>query len=257
MMREEDCPFWTFDGLRAAAEYLDAIVAGSGNPGSCCAEWQRLSVVSEGSAVCRGRRLLMEVLRATAFVDQLDLKGLCFAESLIRRAIIVRGPHAPGRGSSSHWVSRTSTAGAYPKEFCSVWAKTIAQAAPLHLLGATSVRRDAWADGVAGPQTPRDDPSHALSHVLLGNASAAHARQLVASGHASSPPCVRRSSPAPCRLERVVPLREGQSPGACCRVRSQPGSVLDSRPDLQDVVRPPIVDAIYLGASGQTCTTCT
>lgn len=75
MMREEERPHWTFDGPRAASEYLDAIVSGCGNPSTFHAEWQRLSGVSEGSAVCHDHRLLMEVIRAVACVDQLDLKG--------------------------------------------------------------------------------------------------------------------------------------------------------------------------------------
>lgn len=100
MMREDDRPHSTFDGPRAAAEYLDAIVAGCGNPSSYHAEWQRLSGVSESSAVCHDHRLLVEVVRAAACVDQLDLKGLCFAESLIRRAIqletaVERNPRHP------------------------------------------------------------------------------------------------------------------------------------------------------------------
>lgn len=87
MMREEDRPFWTFGGPRAISEYLDAIAGGSGNPLSYLAERQRLSGVSEGSAVCHDHRLLMEVVPLAACVDQLEPKGLCFAENVMRRAI--------------------------------------------------------------------------------------------------------------------------------------------------------------------------
>lgn len=65
---------WTFDG--AVAEHLDAIVAGSGPPCSYHAEWQRLSGMSEGSALYHDHRLLMEVMRTAACDDQLDPKSL-------------------------------------------------------------------------------------------------------------------------------------------------------------------------------------
>lgn len=70
-------------GIRRPSRDLDAINAGS----SYHTEWQRLGGVAEGSAVCHDHRLLMEVIRAAACVDQLDLKGLCFAEHIVRRAI--------------------------------------------------------------------------------------------------------------------------------------------------------------------------
>lgn len=87
MMREEDRPHWTFDRPRAGAEYLDAIVAGSGNSSSYHVEWQRLCGVSGGSAVFHDHRLILEVIRAAACVGQLDLNGPSFAKSVVRRAV--------------------------------------------------------------------------------------------------------------------------------------------------------------------------
>lgn len=50
--------------------------------------------------MCHDERLLMEVTRSDVCVDQLDLRGLCLTESVIRRATeferaVERNPHHP------------------------------------------------------------------------------------------------------------------------------------------------------------------
>lgn len=76
LIREDERPRWTFDGSRAAAEYLGAIVAGSGHPGSYHTRVVLGVVVVLAVLVAPGGRVARVVLVRLVVLARVELLDL-------------------------------------------------------------------------------------------------------------------------------------------------------------------------------------
>ena len=82
LMKEPDFDDVPLGGIRAAKEYLSAVLEGAGNFTSYHSEWTRLSGVSEQSAVSHVHRNICEVLRLLRYYDQIDVSATAGGEML-------------------------------------------------------------------------------------------------------------------------------------------------------------------------------